>query len=461
MTSGPYPTLSRTAGDGKSAAPVSHVHLGLGSFFRAHLAFYSEHAPDRDQWGIAAFTGRSSALAETLARQDNLYTLITRAASEDQFDVLSSLTATHPAADHERLLHYFASPEVRLLSLTVTEAGYHRDATGALDLEHPDIQGDIAALRADPNAAVTSIPARLAACCQTRRAASLGPLTILSCDNLPGNGNATAAVTTQFAALLDPALATWIAEYASFPNTVVDRITPRLSPTDSGDVARQTGRLDHAPVVTEPFTEWIISGAFPAGRPTWEVAGARFASDIEPFEHRKLWLLNGAHSLLAYTATLRGHATVADAISDPVCQGWVEQWWDEASPHLPLPPPDTDAYRAALLERFANARIRHQLSQIASDGSLKLPIRILPVLHAERALTRLPVGAIRILAGWLCHLRGAGAPLNDPAAQQLTALAAGSLKAAAGRVLGFLDSGLADDDDLVAATVQAAREIVT
>ena len=451
-------TLSRTAGDGRPAAPVSHVHLGLGNFFRAHQAFYTEHAPDRDEWGIAAFTGRGPALAETLSSQGSLYTLITRAASEDRFDVISSLAATHPAADHQQLLRYLASPATRLLTLTVTEAGYHRDATGGLDVANPAVQADLAALRADRHAAVKTIPARLAASLAARRAADLGPLTILSCDNLPGNGDTTDTITSQFAALLDPTLAAWIAEYVSFPNAVVDRITPRLSPTDSTDVARHTGRADHAPVVTEPFTEWVISGGFPAGRPGWEAAGATFVSDITPFEHRKLWLLNGAHSLLAYAATLRGHLTVADAIDDPVCRSWVDQWWDEAAAHLDLPAADTDDYRAALLARFANARIRHQLSQIAADGSQKLPIRVLPVLRAEREANRLPPGAIRILAGWLLHLR-AQAPLADPAAEALTTLAAGPVGQAARRVLGFLDPVLAGDDDLVKALTEAAAQL--
>ena len=455
----PYPALSRTAGDGRPAAPVSHVHLGLGNFFRAHQAFYTEHSPDRDQWGIAAFTGRSSALAETLTRQDTLYTLITRAASEDQFDVISSLSAAHPAADHERLLRYLASPATRLLSLTVTEAGYHLDPHGALDLEHPGIRADLATLRADASSPVATIPARLTACLAARRAADLGPITILSCDNLPGNGATTAAVTTQFAGAFDPTLATWITENVSFPNSVVDRITPRLNAADSSEVTRQTGRLDDSPVVTEPFSEWVISGAFPAGRPAWEAAGATFSADINPFEHRKLWLLNGAHSLLAYAAGLRGHTTVASAIMDPVCNGWVQQWWDEASPHLDLPAGDTSAYRTALLARFGNARIRHHLAQIAADGSQKLPIRILPVLRAERAANRLPPGAIRVLAGWVCHLRGAGVPVTDPVADQLTALAAGRLDQAVRQLVAFLDPAMADDENLVAAISQTAQEM--
>ena len=180
-----------------------------------------------------------------------------------------------------------------------------------------------------------------------------------------------------------------------------------------------TGRDDRCPVVTEPFTEWVISGAFPAGRPRWEDAGATFADDITPFEHRKLWLLNGAHSLLAYAGSIRGHATVAEAAGDETCRAWVEQWWSEASPHLDQPAAELAAYRSALLERFGNARMHDRLDRIAADGSQKLPIRIVPVLRMERAAGRMPEGATRALAAWVCHLRGLGAPVSDARADEV------------------------------------------
>lgn len=448
--------LSRRAGDGRPAAPVSHVHLGLGSFFRAHQAWYTEHSPDRDEWGIAAFSGRSSALAEALTGQDNLYTVVTRAAAQDQFDVVSSLSASHPASDHESFLRYLASPRVRVLTMTVTEAGYRRDGDGGLDSSDPAIQADLAALRARITGPVSTVPARVTAGLAARHAAGCGAITIVPCDNLPGNGHATAEVVTQFAGLIDPALASWIAGSVSFASTVVDRITPRLSEGDPAIVAARTHRDDQAPVVTEPFSEWILSGSFPAGRPGWEHAGAAFADTITPFEQRKLWLLNGGHSLLAYAGPLRGHDTVAAAVTDQACRGWLEQWWQEASSHLGLPAAGIAAYRGDLLARFANHRIRHQLAQIAADGSQKLPVRVLPVLRAERDRRHLPIGSVRILAAWLCHLRGAGPPVNDPRAAELTALASGPLDAAAGRVLSALDRALGEDGDLLAAIRAAA-----
>jgi fructuronate reductase len=473
--------LSRSGPDGRPLAPVGQVHLGLGSFFRAHQAWYTEHSPDRDEWGIAAFTGRSATLALTLTRQDALYTLVTRSAADDAFEVISSLSAALPAGDGESFLRYLADPSVRVLTLTVTEAGYRRDRAGNLDLADPAVQADLADLRARAGPAEDgqagpairaaarlrgadrrpgeTIPGRLVAGLAARYAAGGAPLTIVPCDNLPGNGAVVARVTAQFAELIDPGLAEWIGTSVSFASTVVDRITPRLAGPDIAEVAAATDRTDRAPVVTEPFSEWIIDGQFPAGRPAWEQAGATFAPDITPFEQRKLWLLNAGHSLLAYAGSLRGHETIAGAIGDETCRGWLDQWWQEATPHLLLPASELAAYQDALLTRFANGRIRHLLAQIAADGSQKLPVRVLPVLLAERAAGRLPGGAIRILAAWLCHLRGAGAPVSDPRADELMALASGSLGAAAGRILGALDPDLADDRELVAATTALAREL--
>jgi fructuronate reductase len=430
--------LSRRTGDGRPLAPVGHVHLGLGSFFRAHQAWYTEHSPDRDEWGIAAFTGRSAALAETLSSQDNLYTLVTRSASGDEFEVVSSLSACHPAQDHESFLRYLSSSSVKLLTLTVTEAGYVSNADG------------------EP---MSTVPARIVAGLAARRAADAGPLAVVCCDNLPDNGNATARVVMEFAEQVDPALASWITESVSFVGTVVDRITPRLDPGDRHLVAASTGRDDRAPVLTEPFSEWVLSGSFPAGRPAWEHAGATFTHDIAAFEQRKLWLLNGGHCLLAYTGSLRGHETVAAAVADETCRTWLEQWWGEASQHLAMSAADVAAYQASLLTRFANQRLHYPLAQIAGDGSQKLPIRVLPVVRAERACGRMPLASLRILAGWLCHLRGAGgSPIDDPRAEEFAGLANGPLDVAARRVLAALDPDLGDDDAVVATMYELAQD---
>ncbi|HZB49026.1 MAG TPA: mannitol dehydrogenase family protein [Mycobacteriales bacterium] len=451
--------LSRAAGDGRPAAPVALVHLGLGNFFRAHQAWYTERAPDAAAWGYGAFVGRGTGLADAMTPQDGLYTLITRAADGDRFEVIGSVSRAHAFDDAEAWAGYFASAGVRAVSITVTEAGYRRGPDGGLDRDDAGVRTDVEALRAGSPGGVRSAPGRLVAGLAARRRADAGPVTLVPCDNLPGNGAVAARVVHDLAEAVDPQLAAWIEESVSTVTTMVDRITPRTTPDDARAVEEATGRADQAPVATEPFSEWVLSGEFPAGRPRWEAAGARFTDDILPFEHRKLWLLNGGHSLLAYAGSLRGHATVAEAVSDDTCRSWLEQWWAEASPHVDLPADDVAAYRAALLERFANPRIRHQLDQIATDGSQKLPVRILPALRRERARGHLPDGAVRVLAAWLCTLRGRGAPVTDARADEIVPLADGPLAEAACRVLECLDPDLAGDRELVLAVTATAAEL--
>ncbi|MGV0836344.1 mannitol dehydrogenase family protein [Mycolicibacterium thermoresistibile] len=455
--------LSRGGGTGRAAAPVRLVHLGLGSFFRAHQCWYTEHAPDAPDWGYAAFSGRSPTLAEALTAQDGLYTLVTRAAEGDRFEVISALSRAHAAADHGAWLDYFASPELAAVTLTVTEAGYLRAADGGLDRDHADVRADVAALRADADAPVRTAPARLVAGIAARRRADAGPLTLVPCDNLADNGAITARVVRELAEMVDPQLIGWIDGHLSVVTTTVDRITPRTTDDDRASVAGATGRDDRAPVATEPFHEWVLAGSgadggFPAGRPRWEAAGATFTDDATPYEHRKLWLLNGAHSLLAYAASIRGHRTVAEAVADDTCRHWMQQWWDLATPHLSQPAADLAAYCEALSERFANPRIHHRLDQIAADGSQKLPVRILPVLRLERAAGRMPAAAVLVLAAWVCHLRGVGAAVTDARAEDFVARAVGPLSDAVRRVLDGLDPALDADADLVSAiTAEAER----
>ena len=453
------PLLSRASGHVRDAAPVRLVHLGLGNFVRAHTAWYTGHAGDADAWGIAAFTGRSAGLSDQLGAQDGLYTLVTRAADRDRFELVASLSRAHAAAEHDAWLAYLAAPDLAAVTVTVTEAGYLLGPDGGLDAGRPEVRADLDALRRDPAAFVRTVPARLASGFAARRHAGAGPLALVPCDNTAGNGAIAARVVGDFAEQLDPALATWIAESVSVVTTMVDRITPQTAPQDVRIVREATGLDDRAPVVSEPFSEWVLEGRFPAGRPRWEEAGATVTTDVTPFEHRKLWLLNGAHSLLAYAGSIRGHVTVAAAVADDTCRSWLEQWWSEASPHLDLPADDVAAYRAALLERFANARMHDRLARIAADGSQKLPIRIVPVLRAERAAGRLPEGATRILAAWVCHLRGGGAPLSDARADDIVPRAAGRLRDAVPRLLTGLDPSLGGDADVVASVIDHSEQL--
>lgn len=444
------------------AAPVRQVHLGLGAFHRAHQAWY-QHASARrggEPWGIAAFTGRRPAAAVPLREQDGLYTLVVRHAQGDQAEVVTSLSEAHDGADTGTWCQRLASPDVGILTLTITEAGYRLDPAGGLNLGDPDVAADLAELRGDDsgNGRLRTAPGRLVRGLASRRAAEGGPLAIVPCDNLTDNGQVIRRVVLELSGAVDPHLAAWVAGQVTFVSTMVDRITPATTDADRAAVAALTGWHDLAPVVTEPFSEWVLAGAFPCGRPEWERAGARFVADVTPFEQRKLWLLNGAHSLLAYAGSARGHATVAGALDDPACSAWVEQWWDEAGRHLPLPEEEVTAYRAALRERLANPRIRHALAQIAVDGSQKLRARVLPVLRSERA-HGLPAGATRILGAWLAHLRGVAAPVRDPRGHELVAAAAGPRERAAAAVLTAVQPGLGEDRELARAVAEACREL--
>ena len=435
------------------------LHLGLGSFFRAHLCWYTEHAPDAAGWGFAAFPGRgNAALVGDLNEQQGLYTLVARAADADRFEVLSSLSRAHAAADHNAWLRYFQAPELSAVTITVTEAGYLAGPDGGLDVGRPQVQADIETLRKDPTGLVATAPARLVAGIAARRQADAGPLALVPCDNTPGNGALAERVVRDLAQLIDSGLAAWLEDSVAVVSTMVDRITPRATPDDVAAVLRSTRFDDRCPVVSEPFHEWVLSGAFPAGRPRWQDAGATFTSDVTPYEHRKLWLLNGAHSLLAYAGSIRGHKTVAGAVADQTCRSWLEEWWAVASPHLHQPAAEVAGYRVALLDRFANTRMHDRLDRIAADGSQKLPIRILPVLRAERAAGRVPVGATRVLAAWVCHLRGLGAGVSDVRAEEVALLAQGPLSAAVPRVLAALDPALGADADVVTIVVDQSKE---
>ncbi|MFC0529206.1 mannitol dehydrogenase family protein [Phytohabitans kaempferiae] len=369
------------------------VHIGLGNFFRAHQAWYTEHAPDADRWGIAAFGGRGGHLAATLSEQDCLYTL--RIAGEPtRHEVISSISHAHTARAGDQWRMYLRSPQLAVVTLTVTEAASALTPGGQVDLNHEDLRNDIERLRAGSQP--RTVPGRLADGLRARQAADGRPLAVVSCDNLAGNGARAKQVVTAVADAVDPALSRWIAANISWVSTVVDRITPATTADDIDAVTTESRRQDDVPVVTEAFTEWVLAGDFPAGRPEWDEVGAQFVEDTTPFENRKLWMLNGAHSLLAYAGGIRGHDTVAQAFDDPILQGWVDQWWDEVATHLALPPTEMTRYRAALRTRFSNQHIKHRLAQIAADGSQKLPPRIVPVARAERHAGRLPHGAARV-----------------------------------------------------------------
>ncbi|MDQ0076282.1 mannitol dehydrogenase family protein [Arthrobacter oryzae] len=433
-------------------APVRVVHLGLGAFHRSHQAWFTHQASDAADWGIAAFTGRRPDAALALAEQDGLFTVVERADGGDSFTVVNSIVEAVDGADVQRLAELVAAPATAVVTLTITEAAYRLGADGHLDRTASDVVADLALLASGSGNPTTPL-GRLVLALAARRAAGAGPLAVVCCDNLSNNGTVAHNAVVGMAGAWDAGLAGWIDANISFVSTSVDRITPRTTDSDIAAVQAACGYRDNSPVVAEPFSNWVLSGDFPTGRPRWEDAGAVFVADIEPYENRKLWLLNGAHSLLAYAGQLRGHTTVADALADPLCLQAIKKFWDEAEANLSGPDGNAadlqiPAYRAALLARFSNARIAHHLAQIAMDGSTKLRMRAVPVVQAERAAGRSGAAAALMIAAWMDY-SAAAASFQDPLAGKVAAANRLSGAERVRALLGLVDPALAGDAAVV------------
>ncbi len=405
---------------------VGIVHLGLGAFVRGHMACYTDDvlADEPGAWGIAGVSLKRPEQRDRLAPQDGLYTTLQRDGDAMRPRIIGCLRRTIVAPEQPAaLLAAMDDAACRIVSLTVTEKGYcHDPATGRLDPDHPDIRHDVQNPRS-PRSAVGLIVAAL----RTRHAAGTPPFTVLCCDNLPHNGRLLAGLVRDFAALLgDGGLASWIEAGVAFPSTMVDRIVPALTADDLADAAASVGLYDAAPVSHEPFRQWVIEDRFgEAGRPAWERAGAQLVSDVVPYEHMKLRLLNGAHSALAYLGYLAGHETIPDVTADPAFRGYAQALWGEIIPVVPAPPGvDLNGYAAELLARFSNTAVRHRTWQIAMDGSQKLPQRLLFTVR-ERLAAGLPFGCLALaVAGWIRYVGGideGGRPIDvrDPLADRL------------------------------------------
>jgi fructuronate reductase len=420
------------------------VHLGVGAFQRAHLAAATQaalHATGDLHWGITGVSLRHADTRDALAPQQGLYTLALRDGGPDgrpreQLQVIGALTGVLVAPeDPVVVLDAIAHSDTRIVSLTVTEKGYHHDpATGTLRLDDADIRHDLAHSDA-PRTTLGFIVRGL----QRRQRHDRAPLTLLSCDNLPANGDTLRGLVLAFARQVDPSLHAWIAARCTFPNSMVDRIVPRTTPADRERISAVLGVDDAWPVVAEPFFDWVIEDRFAAGRPEWQHGGTRFVDHAEPFEQLKLRMVNGSHSALAYLGAMAGLRTVDQAVAQPVLRRYIDTLMrDEIAPTLPaLPGMDLDTYRARLLQRFANPALAHQTQQIAMDGSQKLPQRLLGTVR-DRLRAGLSIDHLALaVAAWVHYLRGCdegGAryeiqdPLADALARQLATASRASLE---------------------------------
>ncbi|TAN12994.1 MAG: mannitol dehydrogenase family protein [Rhizobiaceae bacterium] len=359
------------------------VHLGIGAFHRAHQAVYTDDslAKAGGDWMVTGVSLRSPDVARQLNPQNGLYTLLTRGADGVGARIIGSVQKVLVASEEpEAVLAVLIAPQTKIVSLTITEKGYGVDPkTGGLDPEHPSVAGDLADPR-HPRGAIGFIVEAL----RMRREAGLPGFTVLSCDNLPSNGKVAKRLATEFAAITAPDLADFITRHVTFPSTMVDRITPASTGQTFADVERLVGRSDPGAIETEPFTQWIIEDDFVAGRPEWEVGGALFVENVAPYEKMKLRMLNGAHSMLAYSGFVAGHRYVRDVMADPALSALVARHMQAASATLdPVPGVDLAHYAEELRTRFRNPAIAHETYQIAMDGTQKLPQRLLePTLVA-------------------------------------------------------------------------------
>ncbi len=431
--------------------PIKWVHLGPGVFFRAHQAWYTHHATDGSDWPIAVFAGRSPRIVDVLNAQQGKYTLMTIEGRTERFETISQIGAAHASDDARAWQGYFASKELSVVTLTVTEPAYLHDPVRGADWDSAELLRDVATIRSGGDA-VTTVPARLALGLLIRRQHDGGRLTISSCDNLPNNGAVLGSILRSVCSEIDPSLGTWVDEMVSFPSSVVDRISPQMTADALDRVEQHVGYRDEAAVKAESYAEWTFTDDYITRRPDWESAGASCVPRIEPFERRKLWLLNAAHTILALSGIRRGYVAVHETMSDPNCVALVREWWSIARVHIDLPQSDLLTFCENLELRFQNAGIDHQLHQVATDSEFKLRIRIVPLLHQEREQGRLPEVAIEVLAAWVWFVRSQSRR-QDVGFERLREVGSGSAEAAVRGLLGVLHADLADDVELCRAVV--------
>jgi len=418
----------------RSQVRAGIVHLGVGGFHRAHQAMYVDRLLEQgtaQEWGICGVgvLPADRRMAEVMAAQDCLFTLVVKHpdGSLDARVVGSIVEYLLAPDDPEAVVEKMAAETTRIVSLTVTEGGYNIDpVTGRFDAADPGVVHDL-----QPGAAPATSFGLVTEALVRRRDRGLAPFTVVSCDNIEHNGDVARRSFAAFAALRDADLGAWVEREVSFPNCMVDRITPATTDEDRAEVAQRFGIEDGWPVVCEPFTQWVLEDAFPLGRPPLEEAGVQVVEDVEPYELMKLRLLNAGHQALAYLGRLAGYRLVHDAAQDPLFRrfllGYMEE---EATPTLrPVPGIDLDHYRRDLIERFSNPAVRDTLARLAFDGSERLPKWLLPVVRENLASGGEVRRSIAVVAGWARYAEGVdeqGEPIDlvDRRRDGLTARAA-------------------------------------
>ncbi|WP_419806213.1 mannitol dehydrogenase family protein [Terriglobus sp.] len=409
------------------------VHIGVGGFHRAHQALYLDDllaVPGSERWGECGVgvLPADDRMRDALCGQDCLYTLVERSGDGQTARVIGSLVdSLHAPSERETVIERMAAPDTRIVSLTITEGGYFLDeGTGNFLADHPAIQYDVQ----HPEAPATSL-GLIAAALDRRRQRGLPAFTVMSCDNLQGNGDITRRVLLGFTGLGNPALQQWIAENVAFPNSMVDRITPVTTAADRAFVAEHFKVQDAWPVVAEPFRQWVIEDHFCNGRPAWETVGAQMIQDVAPYEIMKMRLLNGSHLAMAYLGALAGFIYVHEILADPLFRSFIAAFMEEVTPVVPfIPGTSVTEYKQTLMERFSNPTINDQVTRICSEGSAKHPKWLLPsIVDLNRKGGRTKLLSL-VVAAWIFYLghgrneRGEPLEILDARAGELTKLAA-------------------------------------
>ncbi len=412
-------TLSDLARSGEVEVPTYDradvtsgiVHIGVGGFHRAHQAMYLDALMNQGlalDWGITGIglLPGDQRMHDVLHAQDCLYTLVVKDADGTMHPrvVGSIVDYLFAPADPEAVLQRMTDPATRIVSLTITEGGYLvNQATGEFDSRNEGIQADL-----QPDAVPATAFGFVTEALSRRRAAGVEPFTVMSCDNIAGNGEVAHKMIGAFARLKDAELADWIEEHVSFPNCMVDRITPVTTDHDRELIAERFGIEDGWPVVCEPFTQWALEDRFPAGRPPYDEVGVQLVPDVTPYELMKLRLLNASHQGLCYLGYLSGYRYAHEVCSDPLFTGFLLGYMnDEATPTLqPVPGVDLEDYKQKLIERFANPEIKDTLARLCAESSDRIPKWLLPVVRAELDAGGPVTRSALVVAAWARYAEG-------------------------------------------------------
>jgi mannitol 2-dehydrogenase len=387
------------------------VHFGVGGFHRAHEAMYLDRLMNEGKaldWaicGVGVLPG-DRRMQQVLDAQDGLYTLVVKApdGSLDARVIGSIREYLFAPDDPEAVIEKLAGEQTRIVSLTITEGGYNFNAvTGAFEADNPDVQHDL-----QPGNAPKTTFGLITTALARRRERGLAPFTIMSCDNIQGNGHAARRSFVAFATLKDPELGRYVEEHVAFPNSMVDRITPVTTDDDREEVRKRFGVDDAWPVVCEPFTQWALEDSFGLGRPPFEDAGVQVVPDVEPYELMKLRLLNASHQALCYFAYLSGYRLVHEAAQDPLIAGFLLAYMDrEATPTLaPVPGVDLDEYKHQLIDRFSNAQVRDTVARLCAESSDRIPKWLLPVIRYNLDAGGEILRSTAVVASWARYAEG-------------------------------------------------------